>query len=83
MTGCVRTFEGNATLSFKISNKQLLKKCNHIWVEKLNSYWKCSKPVYGDDDKYIKAKIKIYCGSVISSFQEKKMAKEEAPCNVY
>ena len=77
MTGYVRTFEGNATLSFKISNKQLLKKYNHIWVEKLNSYGKCSKPVYGDDDKYIKAKIKIYCGSVISSFQEKKCQKKK------
>ena len=80
MTGYVRTFEGNATLSFKISNKQLLKKYNHIWVEKLNSYGKCSKPVYGDDDKYIKAKIKIYAGSMITNFQSKKVPKEKAPC---
>ena len=52
-------------------------------VEKLLKIEFNSKPVYGDVDKYIKAKIKIYCGSVISSFQEKKMPKEEAPCNVY
>ena len=27
-----------------------------------------SKPVYCDDDKYIKTKIKIYAGSVITKF---------------
>ena len=31
MTGYVRKFEGNTTMSFKISNKQLLKKYNQIW----------------------------------------------------
>ena len=37
MTGYVRKFEGNTAMSFKISNKQLLKKYNQIWkiVEKL------------------------------------------------
>ena len=31
MTDFVRKFEGNTTMSFKISNKQLLKKYNQIW----------------------------------------------------
>ena len=35
-----------------------------------------SKPVYGDDDKYIKTKIKIYGGSVNTNFQDKKMPKK-------
>ena len=37
MTGYVRKSEGNTTVSFKISNKQLLKNYNQIWkrVEKL------------------------------------------------
>ena len=39
-----------------------------------------SKPVYGDDDKYIKAKIKIYGGRVNTNFQDKKMPKKP-PCN--
>ena len=39
-----------------------------------------SKRVYGDDDKYIKTKIKIYAGSLITHFQSKKMPKEKAPC---
>ena len=39
-----------------------------------------SKPVYGDNDKYIKTKIKIHGGSVNTNFQSKKMPKEKAPC---
>ena len=39
-----------------------------------------SEPVYGDDDKYLKTKIKIYAGSMITNFQSKKMPKDEAPC---
>ena len=39
-----------------------------------------SEPIYGDNDKYIKTKIKIYGGSVNTSFQGKKMPKEKAPC---
>ena len=39
-----------------------------------------SKPVYGDDDKYIKAKIKIYADSMITNFHDIKMPKEKAAC---
>ena len=39
-----------------------------------------SKPVYGDDDKYIKTKIKIYGGIVNINFQSRKMSREKAPC---
>ena len=39
-----------------------------------------SEPVYGDNDKSIKTKIKIYGGSVITNFQGKKMPKEKAAC---
>ena len=37
MTGYVRKFEGNRTMSFKISDKKLLKKYNQIW-KKLKNY---------------------------------------------
>ena len=82
MTGYVRKFEGNTTMSFKISNKQLLKKYNQIWkrVEKLLKIEFDSEPVYGDNDKYIKTKIKIYAGSMITNFQSKKMPKEKVTC---
>ena len=39
-----------------------------------------SEPVYGDNDKSIKTKIKIYGGSVITNLQGKKMPKEKAAC---
>ena len=39
-----------------------------------------SMPVYGDDDKYIKTKIKIYAKNTITNFHNKKMPKEKIPC---
>ena len=85
MTGYVRKFQGNTTMSFKISDKQLLKKDNQIWkrVEKLLKIEFDSKPVYGDDDKYIiyiHIYIYMYGGSMFTNFQDKKMAKEKVPC---
>ena len=46
--GYVRKFEGNTTMSYKINDKQLLKKYNQIWkrVEKLLKIEFDSKPVY-------------------------------------
>ena len=49
-------------------------------IEKLLKIEFDSKRVYGDDDKYIKTKIKIYAGSLITHFQSKTMPKEKAPC---
>ena len=81
MTGYVKTFD-NVTMSFKTKDKQLLKKYNQIWekVEKILKIEFDSKPVYGNDDKYIKTKIKVYAGSMITNFQSNKMPKEKAPC---
>ena len=39
-----------------------------------------SKPFYGDDDKYIKTKIKTYADSIITNFHDKKIPKEKVPC---
>ena len=82
MTGYVRIFKSNTTMSFKINDKQLLKKYNQIWkiVEKLLKIELDSKSVYGDDDKYIKTKIIIYGDSMFTNFQGKKMPKEKTPC---
>ena len=38
-----------------------------------------SKPVYDDDNKYIKTKIKIYADGMITSFHNKNIPKEKAP----
>ena len=37
------------------------------------------KPVYGNDDKYIKTKIKTYKDSITTNFHNKKVPKEEIP----
>ena len=80
MIGYTRNFDGNRTMSFKISDRKLLKKNNQIWkrVEKLLKIKFDSKLVYGDDDKYIKTKIKIHDGSVNTNFQGKSVTKEKA-----
>ena len=82
MTGYAKKFDENATLSFRANNKQFLKIYNKIWekVEKLLKIDFGSKPVYGDDDKYIKSKIKICAASMITNFHDKKMPKEKALC---
>ena len=37
-----------------------------------------SEPVYGDNDKYIKTKIKLYGDKLNTNFQGKKLPKEDA-----
>ena len=39
-----------------------------------------SKPVYGDDYKYVKTKIKIYADSIVTNLHNKKMPKEKSQC---
>ena len=39
-----------------------------------------SEPVYGEDLKYIKTKIKTYAGNIITNFHNKKIPKEKTPC---
>ena len=82
MTGYARKFDENATLSFIVKNKQLLKSNTKKWdaIKKLMKIKFESNPVYGDDVKYIKTKIKTYASSIITNFHNKKMPKEKAPC---
>ena len=69
MTGYINKFDENKnenknknaiTMSLKVKDKQLLKNYSKIWkkIESLMSINFDSKPTYGDDDKYIKTKIK-------------------------
>ena len=60
MTGYVRKFDENATMSFIVKDKKLLKSYTKIWetIEELMKINFESKPVYGEDDKYVKTKIK-------------------------
>ena len=61
-------------MSLKVKDKQLLKNYNKVWekIERLMIMDYGSKPNYGDDDKYIKTKIKTYEDSIITNFYDKK-----------
>ena len=71
MTGYINEFDEDKNknknknkikMSLKVKDKQLLKNYNKIWkkIEKLMKIDFNTKTTYGDDDKYIKTKIKIY-----------------------
>ena len=49
-------------MSFKVDDNKLLKKYSKIW-EKISDLMNIefdSEPVYDDNDKYIKTKVKMY-----------------------
>ena len=78
MISYAKNLDDNKTMSFKVDDNRLLKKYNKI-QEKIGSLINIefdSQPVFGDDDKYIKAKIKLYGNKVNKNFQSKKMLKE-------
>ena len=80
MVGYVKHFDSNKTMFFKVSDNKLLKKYNKI-SEKISILITIefdSEPVYGDGDKYIKTKIKMYEDSVNTTFQGKSVPKENA-----
>ena len=78
MISYAKNLDDNKTMSFKVDDNRLLKKYNKI-QEKIGSLINIefdSQPVFGDNDKYIKAKIKLYGDKVNKNFQSKKMLKE-------
>ena len=80
MIGYAKFFDDNKVMSFKVTDKKLLNKYNKIWekVEELLNVKFESKPIYGEDDKCIKAKIKSYQDKVNTNFQGKKTPKENS-----
>ena len=61
MTGDAKKCNENVPMFFRVNNKQTLKNYNKIWEksEKLIRIDFESKPVYGDDDKYIMLIIRL------------------------
>ena len=80
MIGYVKNFDSNKTMSFKVGDNKLLRKYNKIWekVSNLMNIEFDSEPVYGDGDKYIKSKIKMFEDIVNTNFQVKKVSKQNA-----
>ena len=64
-------------MSFKVIDNKLLKNYNKIWerIRNLMNIKFDSEPVYGDNDKYIKTKIKLYRDKINPNFQGKKIPK--------
>ena len=85
MIGYVKHFDNNKTMSFKVSDNKLLKKYNKIWgkIANLLNIEFDSEPVYGNNDKYIKTKIKMYEDRVNANFQGKIVPKENASYKSY
>ena len=83
MIGYVKHFNSNKTMLFKVGDNKLLKKYNKTW-QKLSNLMNIefdSEPVYGDNDKYVKTKIKMYEDRVNINFQSKQVPKENASYN--
>ena len=76
----VKCFDSNKTITFKVTDKKLLKHYAKIWgkVRNLMNIKFDIEPVSGDNDKYINTKIKIYRDKVNTNFQGKKVPKENA-----
>ena len=84
MIGYVKNFDSNKTMSLKVEDNKLLKRYDKIWeiISDLINIELDSEPVYGDNDKYIKTKIKMYKDKykdkVNTNFQGKDVPKEDA-----
>ena len=65
-------------MSFRVNNKQLLKNYNKIWkkIEDLLNINFESRPVYGNNDKYIKTKIKVYADSIFTNSDKNEIPKK-------
>ena len=73
-------FDSNKKMSFKANYNRLLNKYTKIWerVSSLMNIKSDSEPVYGDNYKYIKTKIKSFGDKVNTNFQGNKTPKENA-----
>ena len=85
MIDYVICLDSNKTISFKISDSKLLQKYNKIWesVGNLLNTKFDSVPVYGDNNKYIKTKIKLYGDKTNTNFQGKKYQNKMHHISVY
>ena len=80
MTGYVKCFGSNKTMSFKVSDEKLLKTYTKMQggVSSLIGKEFGSKPLHGDSDKYIETKIKTQGDKMNANFQAKKEPKENS-----
>ena len=79
MIGYVKHFDSNKAMSFKVIDNKLLKEYTKTWekVSNLMNIKFDSEPVYADNEKYIKTKIKLYGDKINTNFQGKKNTKRK------
>ena len=85
MIGYVKRFDSNKTMSFKVNDNGLLKKYTKIWGKvsiSVNMEFD-SEPVYGDNEKYIKTKIRWYGDKVNTNFQDKNKNKRKCIISLF
>ena len=70
MIGYIKHFDSNKAMCFKVRDNRLLKKYTKIQgkVNILVNIGFDSEPVYGHNDKYIKAEVKSYGDKVNTNF---------------
>ena len=76
-SGFTGKFKEYTTMSLKVNDEQFLKNYNKIWkkIEKRMSIDFENKPVYGEDDKFIKTKMEIYADDIIRKFRNQKSSQ--------
>ena len=80
MTGYINKFDENKiTMSLMIKDGRLLKNYKKIWkiIEKLMEIDFNTRTTYGDDDKYIKTKIKTYKDNITTNFYNRIGSKKD------
>ena len=80
MTGYINKFDENKiTMSLMIKDERLLKNYKKIWkiIEKLMKIDFNTRTTYGDDDKYIKTKIKTYKDNITTNFYNRIGSKKD------
>ena len=80
MTDYINKFDENKiTMSLMIKDERLLKNYKKIWkiIEKLMKIDFNTRTTYGDDDKYIKTKIKTYKDNITTNFYNRIGSKKD------
>ena len=77
MIGYLKEFDDNMTMSLRLDDSKLYKKYCKIWktITGLLGIEFDSESVHGDNDFYIRTKIKKYDNKVNTNFKAKKFPK--------
>ena len=85
MIGYAQYFNSNKTMSFKVNDEKLFKKYNKMWekISNLMNIESDREAVCGDNDKYIKTKIRLYGDKIVTNVQGKKYQRKMHHISAY